>query len=453
MTAAFVKAISISLISIYTHTLIQKGKKEASKLICGCLEMMLPFVLTILLFAYMFTPIIAKLLAPSYSPSESALLQHFLRICFPFFVFSVITLIGTSVMDSNKDFVISRTESFITSTVTIICCVLLYKIQAVTSLIIAQYTSYIIFCLLLIFRGRKYINYSFVKLSEVPEIKTVLITALPLFIGNSVSQINKIIDNSVSTGLSHGSVTALSSAVVLEDFVCNILVTNVVDILYVNFSTYAAQGDDDALKATMYKALNVMICIMIPITIITCMCSTEIVSIAYHRGEFDSRSVAMTSAALIGYAIGFVVSGTRDIVIRALYAFKDTKRPMITGFFAVAANAVGSIVLSKYLGIMGVAIASSICLAVNFFINSFMLKTYIPEYSLLKILPVLLKQIPGSILLVIIITAVKKLFTSNLLIFMFSALIGLTLYATTLLFMRIDEVNLIKNKLLAKFRH
>ena len=86
LTSAFVRAISISMVSIYTHTLIQKGKEAASRLICACLEFMLPIAPVILLFTYMFTPLIAKMLAPSYTPDQSLLLQHYLRICYPFFI-------------------------------------------------------------------------------------------------------------------------------------------------------------------------------------------------------------------------------------------------------------------------------------------------------------------------------------------------------------------------------
>ncbi len=452
LSSAFIRSITLSIVSIYTHTLVQKGRDAASRLVSACLEILLPIVLVVLLFVYMLTPYIAHILAPSYSPSESLLLQHYLRICYPFFLFAVVTLIWTSLMDSNKDFVISRTESFITSTVTILSCIFLNQILYVSSLVVAQYASYIIFASLLLFRGRRYYKFTLTKISEVPEVKAVLLTALPIFIGGSVSQINKIVDNSISTGLAHGSATALSYAVSLEDFVCNVLINNVVDILYVNFANYIAAGDQKKLESTMRTAINTMICIMIPITITTCLCSNEIVSIAYFRGNFDKTSLTMTSAALIGYAVGFTSSGVRDIVIRVLYSFKDTKRPMITGIFAVCINIISSIILSRYIGIMGVSIASSICLTVNFFINSYMIKTHMPNYTLKQFLPTVLKQIPGAIILVLIILGIKQIFDNSIVVFLLSAVVGLGIYGVILLVMKIDEIDMIKNKVLSKVK-
>lgn len=450
LSSAFIRAVTISLVSIYTHCLVQRGRDAASKLLSACLELLVPIVLAVLLLAYMLTPQIAHILAPSYDAAKSLLLQEYLRICYPFFLFAVVTLVWTSLMDANKDFVVSRTESAITSTVTIACCVLLHSVHAVTSLVIAQYCSYIIFGILLLIRGRRYFNFSFVAFKNVPEIRTVLLTALPLFVGNSVSQINKIVDNALSTGLGNGNASALSYATVLEDFVSVILVNNVVDILYVNFSTYSAEGNYDKLIDTMKKAINVMICIMVPITLVTCMCSREIVSIAYKRGNFTDESVMMTSAALVGYAIGFTSMGVRDIILRGLYSFKNTKGPMITGFFAVGANILCSVVLSRFIGIMGIAIGSSVSLTVNFLINSQMLKKHIPQYRFVAHLPVLLKQVPGAIFVVVIVLAVKHLLSNNILVFGFSALIGLAGYAVIITLMHVEEVDLIREKVLTK---
>ncbi len=452
LSSAFIRAITISLVSIYTHCLVQRGKDAASKLLSACLEILVPVVLVVLLIVYMFTPQIAGILAPSYTPEESVLLQQYLQICYPFFLFAVVTLVWTSLMDANKDFVVSRTESAITSITTILCCVLLYNVQAVTSLVIAQYLSYIIFGTLLLIRGKKYFDFSFVAFRDVPEIRTVLLTALPLFVGNSVSQINKIVDNALSTGLNAGSASALSYSVTLEDFVSVLLVNNVVDVLYVNFSTYTAEGDYDKLTDTMRKAINVMLCIMIPITIVTCMCSREIVSIAYYRGEFTWNSVKMTSAALIGYAVGFTSMGIRDIILRGLYSFKNTKGPMITGFFAVGFNIFFSILLSRFIGIMGISIASSISLTVNFLINSHMLKKHIPNYKFSAHIPVFLKQIPGAAFVIIVVLLMKTIFDNNILIFGFSAVLGLAGYAVILSFMRIDEVEYMKEKVLARIK-
>ena len=84
--------------------------------------------------------------------------------------------------------------------------------------------------------------------------------------------------------------------------------------------------------------------------------------------------------------------GVRDIILRGLYSFKNMKGPMITGIIAVAVNILFSVILSRFLGIMGITVASSISMTVNFIINSQMLKKHLPNYNFLAHIPVLLKQ-------------------------------------------------------------
>ncbi|MCR5196852.1 MAG: polysaccharide biosynthesis C-terminal domain-containing protein [Pseudobutyrivibrio sp.] len=451
--SAFIRAITISMVSIYTNCLIQKGKDEASKLISACLEILVPVVLAVMLLAYALTPQIAHMLAPDYTPEKALLLQHYLQLCFPFFLFAVVTLVWTTMFDANKDFVAGRTESFTTSVTTILCCIFLHGVlQAGTTLVIAQYCSYVIFGLFLIIRGRRYFKFTLVPLRDVPEIKTVLLTAIPLFIGNSVSQINKIVDGALAAGLGDGKATSLSNSAMLEDFVTVILVNNVVDVLYVNFSIYTANKDYDKLVEIMKKAINIMICIMIPITIVTCICSREIVSIAYERGAFGAESVDMTKAALVGYAAGFASMGIRDIILRGLYSFKNTKTTMITGIISVLINIVLSIVLSHNMGIMGITLASSISLTVNFLINSQMLKRHIPNYHITSHIPVLLKQIPAVVYTLAVVLLVKHYVSGNIIVFLLSAILGLGGYGLILMFMKVEEVDYIKEKLLAKLK-
>ncbi len=75
-----------------------------------------------------------------------------------------------------------------------------------------------------------------------------------------------------------------------------------------------------------------------------------------------------------------------------------------------------------------------------------------PEYTIRQFLPTLLKQIPGALVLAILILVIKQLFNSNVIIFVLSAVSGLVVYALILNAMKIDEVYAIKTKLLSKLK-
>jgi putative peptidoglycan lipid II flippase len=85
-----------------------------------------------------------------------------------------------------------------------------------------------------------------------------------------------------------------------------------------------------------------------------------IVKMLFGRGAFDSAAAGLTSSALFFYSIGIVGMGVRDILARIFFSLHDTRTPMINAAFALTVNIVLNIILSKYMGIGGLALASSI---------------------------------------------------------------------------------------------
>lgn len=55
-----------------------------------------------------------------------------------------------------------------------------------------------------------------------------------------------------------------------------------------------------------------------------------------------------------------VPKGLRSVLTRGFYALQDTKTPMINATIGVAINIVLNLILSKYMGIGGLALATSI---------------------------------------------------------------------------------------------
>ena len=78
------------------------------------------------------------------------------------------------------------------------------------------------------------------------------------------------------------------------------------------------------------------------------------------RGEFDAQAAVLTSQALLFYAISMLAYGFRDILSRVFYSFNDTKTPTINAIIGVTINIVLNIILSRFLGIGGLALATSI---------------------------------------------------------------------------------------------
>lgn len=449
ITEIIVRSICFSIISIYSSILFTKGKEYANKLISGILEILTPIFGGITVLLCLFAPVIAHLLAPTSDYSMISRIVLYIYSLSPIMILCMIELIFGSVLDSNKDFYISRLQSFIYSICIIVVCVLLSSALGVKSLIIGQYLSSIIFTIILIFRIKKYWKFSFTKIKEIPEIKKILITAIPLFIGSGVLQLNQIIDKSIATSLENGAASALTYAQTLEQFVTNIMIVNIGNVLFAHFAEFVAKKKYNELCSTLSKAINIIVSLLIPISIITIFYSKDIVSFVYFRGNFSEKSVILSSSVLVGYAFGFAFIGIRDLMTKSIYSFNNTIYPMISSIISIIINIIFSIYLSKKIGILGISIATCISSFIGMVINIVFFKKIIKDYSLKENFKTILKIIPGSVVLIIIILTFNCIL-KNRYLFIIISFFGLLLYFIILVIMNVEEFVKIKKFLFRK---
>jgi putative peptidoglycan lipid II flippase len=116
----------------------------------------------------------------------------------------------------------------------------------------------------------------------------------------------------------------------------------------------------DGLKKILSEAMSIISMIVIPATIGAIVFSRPIVELLFSRGAFDEKAAIMTSSAFLFYSLGMLGSGNRSTLVRAFYSLHDAKTPVINSFTAMIVNLILNLILSKFLGVGGLALASSI---------------------------------------------------------------------------------------------
>ena len=399
ISEAVIKAIGISVVAIYTSYRINKGKETASKLINALLELTFPCFIVITGIIIICAPVIGKLIAPSYEGDVALLVVSFLRILAPVLIFAGVQMIFGAMLDSYKSFFIPRLESFFYSVLVILSCIFLSKALRVNALVLAQYVSSGIFLILLLISISRFHKFFLTKISDEPELKRIFLTAVPMIVGNSALQINQMVDKAITSGLGDGVTSALYYCHILYECVVNIMIANLGNVMFANFAEMVAKGEKEKVRDTLTRAINMLICFLTAITIITVVFAKDIVSIVYLRGNFTYDVMILTATALIGYAVSFAFVAVRDLSVQSMFAFADTKHPMIANVIAIAINICLSILLSRFIGILGVALATSISTVVGMVLDGFFLKKKLPAYSYGKNVLTFVKCLPAAVVL------------------------------------------------------
>ncbi len=191
-------------------------------------------------------------------------------------------------------------------------------------------------------------------------VKRVIMLSLPIILGTSVNQINKIVDRTIASRIAIGGISALVYANRLNGLIQGIFVLSIVNVLYPKISNLASKNKIDELKSVLRNSILGINILVLPASVGLMFFSKEIVSLLFSRGAFNLSALEMTSGALFFYTIGMIAIGLRDILSKVFYSIKDTRTPVINSSLGMIMNIIFNIILSTYFGISGLALATSI---------------------------------------------------------------------------------------------
>jgi len=286
-------------------------------------------------------------------------------------------------------------------------------------------------------------------------IKKMLLMALPIMIGASIHELNIIIDRSLASRIVEGGISALNYANRLNGFVQAIFITSIATVVYPTLSKLISVDNKHTFIKMLRRSLVGVSLLVIPSSLGLIILSEPIIKLLFERGAFDNEAVLMTSDALLFYSIGLIGYGFREIISRAFYAMQDSVTPVINGGIAVITNIILNFVLSKYMGIGGLALATSISGLLSSTLLMISLNRKIGNYGLKDILKVIFKILIATIVMGIFVKFSIYFFefkVNNVLNLLIALILGFLSYSFAIYLMKVEEVVLILSQFKRKLR-
>lgn len=183
---------------------------------------------------------------------------------------------------------------------------------------------------------------------------------LPRTLGIAAVQINFLINTVLASGLSTGSIAALSYAWRVMLLPVGVIGQSLATVVFPTLSAQDARNERDDFRATFSTAFRATLYLTIPASVGLFLLGQPFIALLFQRGEFDARSTAETAFALQFYALALFAHSGLEIVTRAFYAMHDTKTPVIIGIGTMGLNIALSLVLIAPLAHGGLALANSV---------------------------------------------------------------------------------------------
>lgn len=439
LSSVIFSAISISLLTIHTNRLTKYGWTSANNLINAVLRVFIPIALVISLVFIIFSRNIAHFFAPVYNQDEVLVLARYIRYMALFFVLCCYYLIINVILETDKRFMPGRFFGFFQNLFLIIAALFFYPKYGMDVLIFAFVLSGIAQCLLVRFFCGNTFRLIIGKINETEAIKRLLRLSVPLIVGSAIYEINDIVDKQIATGLGEGSASYLAYGSTINEIVTGVIVASISTVLFSHFVTWVAEGDDEKVKRNLNNVLSMLTIIILPVMIMCIVSGDVIVTLLYGRGNFGNKQIIATYGVVIGYALGFVFQAARANIVKVFYAYQDTRTPMINGAISVFINICLSVTLSRFFGITGVALATSIAMFVVTIMLGFGVKKHLPGFRYSGIIREVLKGCVAAIITSIAVYIIKRNIHINTLVdFILEGLVCVILY---LLILKIEQSN------------
>jgi putative peptidoglycan lipid II flippase len=193
-----------------------------------------------------------------------------------------------------------------------------------------------------------------------PKVKRLGWLMLPGILGAGVYHLNIFADMIIASFLESGSISYLYYADRLQQLPLGVVGIAVGTALLPLLSrALVAEKFEDA-NNYFNRAIEACLLFALPAAIALMVIAKPIVLGLFHYGEFTLYDARMTALVLSCYAIALPLYIISKVFQSACFAHQDTKTPVIIAAIAAIINIIFGVTLSIYIGVAGIALATSI---------------------------------------------------------------------------------------------
>ena len=355
-----IQAIAVGFIPIFVEIMHNEGDEHANRFTNQVLTVLYLCGVGVLIILNAFPKQIVSLFATGFDEGTMALTAEFVRITAIALFFKGTVSVLSAFCQAKGEFIRPALVGLPLDIITIIAIYISHKTNTIVlayGTVIASASQVFViapYCYKQGYRPKVAIS------RHDPYIKKMIALFLPVIIGVGANQINILVDRTLASTIALGGISALNYANKIDNVMENVIVLSIAGVMYPAFSTMATKKDYKGLGSSIQTTLDEIMLVMFPITVGAMVFAEPIIVLLFSRGAFDMTAVSMTSWAMVGYSVGMIGVSFRAILTRAFYSLQDVKTPVVNSAISVGINIVLNLILSKLLGIGGLALASSI---------------------------------------------------------------------------------------------
>lgn len=193
-----------------------------------------------------------------------------------------------------------------------------------------------------------------------PGVRQIGRLLLPRTIGQSVTQLDQLVNVPIATRLGPSNLTIFRRANVLQDFPISIIGVSLATVAFPVFVELLSQNRRPEFVVQFSKIIRQILFLIIPLTVLFLQLRAQFVRVIFGAENVSWPDTIATAQTLAYFAISFFAQSLIPVLARSFYAMHDTKTPVKITTVAVGLDIIGSIILGPLIGVKGLALSFSI---------------------------------------------------------------------------------------------
>ncbi|WP_417204712.1 murein biosynthesis integral membrane protein MurJ [Acetoanaerobium sticklandii] len=447
--------IVTGFIPIYQDRKIRGSVDEALKFTNNLINIVFIIITIMIMIAYVFVNQIVFAFASGFEKETFEMAVRFTKVSLISSYFIAIVFILSGFLQANELYNITSLIGLPLNVVIILSIFMSYKydLNWLPYGIVFSALGQVLF--LLLFSRRVGYKHRFIFKIRDDNIYKLIKISMPVIIGVLFYQLNVLIDRTLASRLAMGGISALNYSNKIVDFVQGIFVISVTTISYPLISKHIVNNNFSQVRVVLKDSIGMILLLVIPASIGSMFFSKEIITMLYGRGAIDTIGLELISKVFFMYSIGMIAFGLKEGISKVFYAMQDSKTPMRNAIIGYIVNAILSVVLSIYLGIEGIALATSISMFVITFFLFVSLRRKIGAFGFLHIIKAILKISISSFFMGVVSKTFYGMVLNHIgpsLALLFSILLAIMIYFTIIYIFKIEDVDVTARSIIEKIK-
>ncbi len=363
--------VTAAFIPIFNELMVKSGKKRAFEFANRYFNLILCATIIISAIGMVFSTPLVSVLAPEATDAVKEFAAKLSRVMFPMIIFTGIAYCFVGILQSFEKYTLPAIMSLVSNLVMVLYFYTLSDRFGVWGLSVALVIGWFLQAAIQAPSAHK-LGFSFkptLRFNDSDLVRAIKM-ALPILVCSWLQPVCNVINTSFASGFEGGSaINMVGYANRLYIIIVGVFSSVATNLLFPKLSRAEAAGDREGAKQFAGSSIKILLYIMIPLSVGIYLLAEPITRAIYMRGVFTAEDARLTASVLKFFAIGIPFMSANEVLTKLFFAMQKVKAPMISSMVSIAVNLALVTVLVDTVGFNGIAVASSVTIAICAILN------------------------------------------------------------------------------------